>query len=585
MRLPSLDYILSSAFATIIRFPLACLSALLGTLSAIMAIERFGDENFRVKLILCAALGLVTFFNYALWAERSHAKKLYKYAIQFLLALALVGYYFTLSDKLTEVDGIRFFVLNVTLHLVSSYLVFIKSNRVDEFWNFNKNLFVRILTSGLYSGVLTLGLNFALVAIDNLFEVKIDGKIYGEIFVLIAGLFNTIFFLSGVPKGNEIHEQLTYPKGLKNFTQFVLIPLVVIYLIILLSYESKILILFSLPEGWVSILILVFSVAGILSMLLVYPLRHLSDHKWINQFSKWFFILILPLIGLLFWAIGYRISAYGVTIERYYVFMLACWLTFITLYSILKPNYHIKIIPISLSIVGLISLYGPQSASGVAQISQTSRLKELLQIHQTKGLTFEQRKEISSTALYLFNNFNHNNLQPYFPKAFKNDTTDLKLTINDVLISENIEFVNRYSTNEDYGDYFSASLQQDKAYPAQSYDFMWLAFRNTTNDYTDKIELPPSTPITKLALSYKGPLVDVLINNERITLNPITKAKVWANTENSSDNFGMDAMTISGTSEHYEVRLLLTEVNGTYWSQKDSVDIDSWKGTFYLKVK
>jgi hypothetical protein len=464
-------------------------------------------------------------------------------------------------------------------------LVFIKSNRVDEFWNFNKNLFVRILTSGLYSGVLTLGLNFALVAIDNLFDVKIDGKIYGEIFVLIAGLFNTIFFLSGVPKGNEIHELLTYPKGLKNFTQFVLIPLVVIYLIILLSYESKILILFSLPEGWVSILILVFSVAGILSMLLVYPLRHLSDHKWINQFSKWFFILILPLIGLLFWAIGYRISAYGVTIERYYVFILACWLTFITLYSILKPNYHIKLIPISLSIVGLISLYGPQSASGVAQISQTSRLKELLQIHQTKGLTFEQRKEISSTALYLFNNFNHNNLQPYFPKAFKNDTTDLKLTINDVLISENIEFVNRYSTNEDYGDYFSASLQQDKAYPAQSYDFMWLAFRNTTNDYTDKIELPPSTPITKLALSYKGSLVDVLVNNEHITLNPITKAKVWANTENSSDNFGMDAMTISGSSAHYEVRLLLTEVNGNYWSQKDSVDIDSWKGTFYLKVK
>ena len=142
------------------------------TLSAIMAIERIGDENFRVKFILCAALGLVTFFNYALWAERSHAKKLYKYAIQLLLALALVGYYFTLSDKLTEVDGILFFVLNVTLHLVSSYLVFIKSNRVDEFWNFNKNLFVRILTSGLYSGVLTLGLNFALVAIDNLFDVK-----------------------------------------------------------------------------------------------------------------------------------------------------------------------------------------------------------------------------------------------------------------------------------------------------------------------------------------------------------------------------------------------------------------------------
>ncbi len=585
MRLPSLDLILSSAFATIIRFPLACLSALLGTVSAIMIIERIGDEDFRMKLILCAALGLVLFFNYALWAERSQTKKLYKYAIQILLLLALAGYYFSLSDKFSELDGIRFFVLNVTLHLISSYIVFIKSNRVEEFWNFNKNLFVRILTSGLYSGVLTFGLNFALVAIDNLFDVKIDGKIYGEISVVIAGLFNTIFFLNGVPKGTEIHEPLTYPKGLKNFTQFVLIPLVVIYLVILLSYESKILVSFSLPEGWVSILILVFSVVGILSMLLVYPLRHLSDHKWISQFSKWFFILILPLIGLLFWAIGYRISSYGVTIERYYVFTLACWLSFITLYSILKPNYHIKVIPISLSIVGLISLYGPQSAGGVAQMSQTNRLKELLQIHQTKGLTFEQRKEISSTASYLFKNFNHNNLQPYFPKAFKNDTSDLKLTINDVLISENIEFVSRYSSNEDYGDYFSASLQQDKAYPVQPYDMMWLTFRNTTNDYKDKVELSPTLPITKLELNYKGTLVDVLVNNEHIILNPITKAKAWTNADKSDDSFGLDEMTIVGSSAHFEVRLLLNEINGTYWSQKDSVDIDSWKGTFYLKVK
>ena len=169
---------------------------------------------------------------------------------------------------------------------------------------------------------------------------------------------------------------LAYPKGLKAFTQFVLIPLVLIYLIILWAYETKILLTANLPKGWVSILILVFSVLGILAMLLVYPLRNKENHAWIKQLWKWYFRLIIPLIGLLYWAILYRINLYGFTVGRYYVLLLALWLTAITVYSIIKPNYHIKIIPISLAIVGFISLYGPQSAANISKVSQQNRVAE-----------------------------------------------------------------------------------------------------------------------------------------------------------------------------------------------------------------
>jgi len=78
-----------------------------------------------------------------------------------------------------------------------------------------------------------------------LFNVEVDGKLYGEIPVVVIGLFNTLFFLAGIPKNEELHHELQYPKGLKTFTQFVLVPLVTLYLLILLTYEGRIILLAS----------------------------------------------------------------------------------------------------------------------------------------------------------------------------------------------------------------------------------------------------------------------------------------------------------------------------------------------------
>ena len=83
----------------------------------------------------------------------------------------------------------------------------------------------------------------------------------------------------------------SYPSGLKMFTQYVLIPLAVIYVVILLSYEAKIIVQWSLPRGLVSSLILGYAVFGILSILLVYPIRNYDDSKWIKIFSRSFYFL------------------------------------------------------------------------------------------------------------------------------------------------------------------------------------------------------------------------------------------------------------------------------------------------------
>jgi membrane-bound metal-dependent hydrolase YbcI (DUF457 family) len=157
----------------------------------------------------------------------------------------------------------------------------------------------------------------------------------------------------------------------------VLIPLATVYVVILLAYEIKILVQWELPKGLVSNLILGYAVFGILSLLLVYPIREQEENKWLKTYARSFYFLLIPLLGLLFTAAGTRIFRYGITEMRYFLIVLACWLLFITVYFLVAKKQNIKLIPISLSILTLLSIYGPQSAFQVSMYSQRRILVEV----------------------------------------------------------------------------------------------------------------------------------------------------------------------------------------------------------------
>src|SRR5699024_11026378 len=120
-----------------------------------------------------------------------------------------------------------------------------------------------------------------------------------QLFALLTFIFNTWFFLAGIPSSFNYFSNDDYPKSLKIFTQNILIPLVIIYLMILYLYAGKILLQWSWPEGWVSNLILIFSIVGILAILLLHPIRNNRDNRWINRFSSSYFWSLVPLVVLL----------------------------------------------------------------------------------------------------------------------------------------------------------------------------------------------------------------------------------------------------------------------------------------------
>lgn len=417
-KFPSLQNVINATQKTILRFPLETITAICGTIFAILLVEdeHRNSKELLEKAIMGCLLCLVLFLSISLFFLASKKNNIIRFLTSLTLGSIAFAFVFSFKKEVTEVEIQQFLVLNIALHLLVSFAGFLpKKYNQDEYWEFNKRLFLQILTGGLYSVVLYLGLAIAITAVEKLFNIDIEDKIYGYLFFTIAGIFNTIFFLNGVPETNNTEHPLTlsYPNGLKNFTQYVLMPLISLYLVILICYETKILVTLSLPIGWVSYLVLVFAIFGILSFLLVHPIAPETGNLWMRTFNRWFYYLLVPLLGLLFWAILYRIHLYGFTHERYYVLLLSIWLTIVVAYFITQKQPKIKFIPISMCIAGLLSIIGPQSADSISKNSQLSRFETYLEKTEKAKLTFEQEQDLSSIVDFLEKNYGVEILLPY----------------------------------------------------------------------------------------------------------------------------------------------------------------------------
>jgi len=275
----------------------------------------------------------------------------------------------------------------------------------------------------------------ALATSHVLLNVVIPRETYARVFVVLASMFNIWFFLAGVPKDFTLLESdESYPNGLKVFTQYVLLPLVVLYLAILYAYLFKVIATWTLPKGGVSNWVIGFSIMGILSLLLVHPLRNKEGNQWITLFVKCFYLAILPLLFFLHVSIFQRIADYGITELRYVVAVTSVWLAGIALYFIFSKKKNIQVIPVSLGLLTLLAAFGPLSAFSVSLWSQKSRIENLLRennlTHSFQGKVFEEEEgeEIRSTVRYVLDRDT-----AYIAKTFRIKAEDAQYDLNNAI--------------------------------------------------------------------------------------------------------------------------------------------------------
>ena len=429
--------------STISRFPWVILISIIGCFCGSYLLNSSYDpttEDICLRIVLSCIITAPLQIAYHLKNE------IYQWTgwKKFLLPILLIPLVYLLMERLdTQIGIYKFFAAFFTTHLFLAFAIFYKENQKILFWEMNQIFLTRFAVAVLYSLIIYAGISIALLSIDVLLNVKINNRFYGHLFIWTAGFLNTLFFLSGLPKLNEpFHTDSwnSYPLVLKILVQYILLPLVTIYLGILYLYILKILIEWNIPKGWVSYLVLCFSIAGILSLLLIEPLKEQSEHRWIKTFYQYFYLALLPLIVLLFVSIGLRIWDYGFTVPRYYVFILALWLTFITFYFLFSPKKNIQTIPISLFSIGLISFLPPFSADFVSEYSQLSRLERILTASgalkdgKIKKVDWKNQKEYVAAnriASYLLDNHSYGLFHPWLEdttvqrlKTIKNPTRD-----------------------------------------------------------------------------------------------------------------------------------------------------------------
>jgi len=457
----SLRRITAGIVSAIANYPLVIIMAVALGAESIWLIHHEETDLFDEALpwMLAQGMGISLFF--ALHTV-SRYRKLSRAVTGGILALGigvlyLIGYHYDymMSMVFEETMVLEVFGYALASHLLVAFLPFFRKNTLNGFWQYNKSLFLRAFTTILYTGVLFAGLSGAIAAIQELFDVEFTGKIFAYLWFVMAFPVSALIFCAGVPLADDIdalESSSDLPSGLRLFVQFVLLPLVVVYLCILYAYMGKIILSWTLPQGWVTILIMAFSVIGMLAMLLVHPFQQLTEHAWIKVITKNYYRSLLPLLVLQYVAIFTRISDYGFTSARWAVVAITAWLTFITVYKVFFKGKNIILIPYTLCAVAILFLIGPLSHRSISVWSQTAKINRLvktlnlidakgkLKVYKANATTDSLMGEIYSATRYLNRNHQCTGLEPYINFPTESEIIkEMKSTFEEFELAQTVE--------------------------------------------------------------------------------------------------------------------------------------------------
>lgn len=430
--LNKLKLIFNGLKSSIKRFPVTVILSTALTIFLIYLNEASLNENSReitVNISLILGLGVLLSFVINLVLENLNDKDKIKYVISYGLGtVILVLYYFFLLNNLDQGTIIRYSGTVLFLVLVSLYIQRLRGNKNYEYYVMN--IIYNSALTLIYSFVLYFGIVAILFALDNLLDIRIRGELYYYTFLIVFLIFGVSLFLSKFPYRDKSYKNVEYSNPLKILLTYIVIPLIIIYTFILYIYFGKILITRQWPKGLVSHLVLWYSAISVGVIFLITPV--IEENKVLKSFKSKFPKIILPILIMMFVSVGKRIGQYGVTENRYFVLVLGLWVFGIMLYFSIRKSKDNIIIPVTLSIIILNSVYGPLSSFQISKYSQNQRFENILEknnmivngeIVPSENISSEDKKEINNIITYFNKNHELKDIK-VLPDKFK--TSSLK---------------------------------------------------------------------------------------------------------------------------------------------------------------
>ena len=404
------------------------------------------------------------------------------------------------------------------------------------------------------------------------------------------------------------------------FTQYILFPLLALYLVILYGYGIKIVSLWDWPKGVVSYLIVCVAVLGIFNLLLMYPYGKLEGNKWIKTTSRAYYFLLIPLIVMLFIAISMRLNDYGITINRYIIYVLGIWLSLVSLYFVIGKT-NIKFIPTSLFVVLVLTSFGPWSMFNVSENSQVTRLKHLLEenkLLENNKIVNEQiikidsnynslsftpqnqlllndslKNEIKSILDYLDDHHGFNKIKAWYSQDFDSQIENYNLKkerwsrLNEAEIymqALGLDYTYYYSNN----DYISYSTNNyDDVIDVKGYDYETkvnsylynsdVSMKKFTLD-SNEYELKHQQKNNCIIIVYKNNQLFSAIDLTALRTNLMSKYG-----KNQQYNIPTEELTIKDSTTSFNYKIILENI--AFNLEKDSVKLSSFNGVILFNIK
>ncbi|WP_312459042.1 DUF4153 domain-containing protein [Proteiniclasticum sp.] len=540
--------------SSVIRFPVTALlsftlMSLLITLNE-MNIDGSGNQELIERLAMATAIGML----FSISMKHIYEAKLDKYnsilMVSVPTAVIMFLYYLFFTKDMDLIRGIQFAGAIVALIIGIFYSLKVLQPK-QAYEAYVIRIFSGLFLTVLYAGVLFFGISAIIFTINSLFDADIEGKWFFYVFLMDTFIFGALMFLSKLPRKEDTFEEAPYSKGLKVLLLYIVIPLITIYTGILYVYFVRILVSSEWPRGLVSNLVLWYSVVAAAVIFFLTPI--LEENKLAKIFRTWFPRVLLPILAMMFVSIGKRIHQYGVTENRYFVVLLGLWVLGIMVYFILVKNGKNIIIPVTLSLIAIVSVFGPLSAFNVSAFSQNQRFTALLEKNNmlvsgeiTPGTNVSKtdQENISSIVQY-FENRNLDQLK-YVPESY---------TYNDFKTVFGFEKTYDYYTPDTSYFYVNTEIESS-GFTVGGYDYLFFV-----NSYME----PKS--IDQLTVSLKDMTTLVLEKNGTTLLEENLSERLASiaeenNMANNGKTISKEEISFVLENNEVEVKVVLREMSG-----------------------
>ncbi len=509
------------------RFPIISVLTVVGTVCAYMIVANdYSTGNIDVfeKIIMLIALGVPYLVTATLICEQQDLGRVRSLLIQIVGVLLLAIYYLFLPTAFSDIGfihGARV-ALSTLIGYILLFSVPLYKRTSNDLWVYGGSIVRRAALAILFTITVWVGLVLAIMATHYLFELSWNLELlFSKIWIIDVGIIGTWIILGGFPKVNQLPENiLQLTRALRWLLQFVLVPLVSIFFLILYAYLIMIVATWNWPKGGVAQWILGFSFVGMVLFIVSFTLSQTDEYKWLRTFFKLFFALLIPMTVVLFMAVGIRIQAYGLTEQRYMIVVGGVWLLCTAVYYLFTKTKALHAIPYSVALVFIVATGAPIiNMFSLSAHSQATRLKTILESNNMmvrgfvvtststpQTLTFENKNDINSILEYLTNREELSVIAPWF----KNIDTSASEWSQQAEMANQLG-VSYYNSNSNVGKnstYFSYSQPYKDIVEVAGYD----SILNNLNIYPGDLR--------RAVTMSNGSVITMIFENQKLLITP-----------------------------------------------------------------